>query len=357
MHYNKIIISTILLLAIFGVNSKINNFELPEKHSYEHIFIDGEYVGVVDSENNIDQVIKNSVTYSTDVDNRVVDEMHTNVLVVEQKTNIDFNTENEQIAQEVAQSIAFVEPGYSLYVDNKLVAYIENKDSFERVSEMIASNYIDDVVAFEEYKRDGSFTPIERNNQTLTSFRINNEIKVTNEYVSSNKVIKSDEELKYVLLHGDKPVEIYTVKKGDDFTSIAEKSNISKEVLMLNNFNINSSTLLFEGQELIVNELNPVVDIVTTTTISAQESIPFSTVYRDDSSLDAGREVLLMGGIDGKAFVTNETTYINGKPVDTQTVANELISSPQDKIVARGTKEATQTVAKLLTTPQQASGK
>ncbi len=75
--------------------------------------------------------------------------------------------------------------------------------------------------------------------------------------------------------------------------------------------------------------------------------IPKKTTYKDDPETEAGIEMVLDEGEDGKKILTFRLTFYDGKPFDKDLV-NTKIEEPKDKIISRGTK----IVWRSLSTPE-----
>lgn len=82
-------------------------------------------------------------------------------------------------------------------------------------------------------------------------------------------------------------------------------------------------------------------------------TIPFSTEYKDDSSLPAGTTKILQGGSNGCKTQTYKILYKNGTEVS-RTLINSDTYRPHNQVVARGTK-VVQTPSVEPTTPTEPS--
>ena len=66
--------------------------------------------------------------------------------------------------------------------------------------------------------------------------------------------------------------------------------------------------------------------------------IPFETIYKDDNTLDKGKEVTETEGINGVKEITTTYTVINGIRQDNPKVEEKVTKEKVDKVVRRGTK-------------------
>ena len=75
--------------------------------------------------------------------------------------------------------------------------------------------------------------------------------------------------------------------------------------------------------------------------------IPFETIYKDDNSLDKGKEVVITEGINGTKEITTTYTIINGVRQDNPKVEEKVTKEKVDKVVRRGTKVSTTSTPEL----------
>ena len=84
-------------------------------------------------------------------------------------------------------------------------------------------------------------------------------------------------------------------------------------------------------------ELN--IDRWTTVTKTFLESVPYNTVYVDESLMLKGDEKVVTEGVEGQVAHTATVTYFNGQEVSRQVLSSEQVSAPVDQVIARGTLE------------------
>lgn len=81
-------------------------------------------------------------------------------------------------------------------------------------------------------------------------------------------------------------------------------------------------------------------------TDTKEEVIDFSTVRRNDSSLEKGTEEVISSGSDGLLERTYKVTLENGKEVERKLVSEEVKKESEQRVVAVGTKVIEQTVSR-----------
>ena len=89
--------------------------------------------------------------------------------------------------------------------------------------------------------------------------------------------------------------------------------------------------------------------VTSSETEKSTQSIPFETIYKDDNTLDKGKEVVITEGINGTKEITTTYTVINGVRQDNPKVEEKITKEKVDKVVRRGTKVSTTTTPELTT--------
>ena len=87
--------------------------------------------------------------------------------------------------------------------------------------------------------------------------------------------------------------------------------------------------------------------VTSSETERSTQNIPFETIYKDDNSLDKGKEVVITEGINGAKEITTTYTVINSIRQDNPKVEEKVTKEKVDKVVRRGTKVSTTTTPEL----------
>lgn len=85
---------------------------------------------------------------------------------------------------------------------------------------------------------------------------------------------------------------------------------------------------------------------VETKTIKEAKALAYSTVTKNDASLEKGKQKLVQNGKAGEKLVTTKVTYENGKEVSRKIISEAVTKKPVQKLVAMGTKSKVQPVSR-----------
>ncbi|MCZ0703616.1 uncharacterized protein YabE (DUF348 family) [Natronobacillus azotifigens] len=97
--------------------------------------------------------------------------------------------------------------------------------------------------------------------------------------------------------------------------------------------------------EELTDDLTVTITRVEQVTDVIEETIDFSTVRRNDSSLEKGTEEVIASGSNGKLEKKYQVTLENGEEVDRELVSEEVKEESEQRVIAVGTKVIQNTAA------------
>ena len=90
-------------------------------------------------------------------------------------------------------------------------------------------------------------------------------------------------------------------------------------------------SMLTKDMEIVVQRVVIKEEIV-------EETVPFETVEKNDSSLDEGKTKVVTEGSEGKDSVTYSVTYIDGVESSRKEISRTAVTAAVDKVIAKGTR-------------------
>ena len=168
------------------------------------------------------------------------------------------------------------------------------------------------------------------------SCKFEENVEIRQEYVPTDAIMN----LGYIaeLLYSTKTAEVtYEVKKGDTWSQIAARNNMtSSELLALNpGYNINKLQI---GEVLTLSASVPYL----TMTVEKQEryldDVAYNIEYTDSADLYQGDYKVTSKGEYGKADVMAKTTYVNGEETERTILSSVTLKEPVTEYRLRGTK-------------------
>ncbi len=153
--------------------------------------------------------------------------------------------------------------------------------------------------------------------------------------IAVEEISPLDEALRILLGEGPRE-EAYTVQDGDNLWEIARKNNLLVDDLCQANPKLSED--LKPGQVLKLASVEPILHVTVTSTISANEEIPFEVETKSDTNLLSGKTKVVKEGEKGEAKVVYRLVRENQKVVEKSEVEREIVKAPESKVVAKGTK-------------------
>ncbi len=170
-------------------------------------------------------------------------------------------------------------------------------------------------------------------------------VNLTCEYVGRDQMKRDLADVEALLTSNTKEAVTYTVVKGDTYSGIAARYDMSVDELMDMNPQASLKRLMI-GDELTVSASVPYLGVRTVDQIRYEEPIPAPVEYVDDDTMYQGDSKTLEAGADGVQQVDARVTYLNGAEQQRDITAAQELTAPVTKVVAKGTKERPKTMAK-----------
>lgn len=234
------------------------------------------------------------------------------------ETTLAMRTEiisSEDIENLISERVGLVKKGYGLYINDELICATEYQYILEDLLQQLKYAYTTE-------------------NTVSCDFEEN--VEVRSGYIPTSKIMSVGKIAE--TLNSTHEEEItYTVKKGDVWSRIASKNDMtSTELLKLNpGYNMNK---LHVGDTLILSAAVPYLTITFTEQQHYVANVPYDVEYREDSSMYKGDYKVLSAGVYGKADVMADVTYKNGEEIDRVVRSYTTLTDPVTEIQATGTK-------------------
>lgn len=217
----------------------------------------------------------------------------------------------------VENSSEILNPGFSIYINDNFIATSSTKEEIE--------NILNEIIEKNKNMFDES-----------VSAEFEDKIEIKEGLFSSDSIIDS-EKLREILNSKTQTTIPYTVCNEDSIVSIAEKFDMVPELLLTFNHK-KIDDLVYPGDNLNVIVSDDLLHIITTTTKTVQNEIPFETIEEKDDNLERFKTILAEEGKNGIENVTYQIKYKNGKEIDTKEINRETVLNPSPEKIIIGTK-------------------
>lgn len=216
---------------------------------------------------------------------------------------------------QLSDEIGLVTSAYCLYVNDVRIGATPYEGALEELLDQLQKAASDEDTISCEFAED---------------------IEIRQEYVPTSEIMN----LGYIaeLLYSTKTAEVtYEVKKGDTWSQIAAKNDMtSAELLALNpGYNINKLQI---GEVLTLSASVPYLTMTVVKQERYLDDVSYNIEYTDSADLYQGDYKVTSKGEYGKADVMAKATYVNGEETERTILSSVTLKEPVTEHRIRGTK-------------------
>lgn len=326
------------LIFIMGIDRR--GFKDTPINVYQ-VYLSGKLVGIIENEEELyDLIDKEQENLKKEY----------NVSKVYAPTNLEttkivtYQGEVDDV-KDVYEKIKDVEPftvkGYEITInhseDNQEKIYVLNLEDFDKAVE----NTIKAFVTEEDYEKylNSTQDKIITTGKTIENISIKQEITTKEKYLSTDDKIYTEatELSKYLLFGTTEQQGVHIVKTGETIKDIADQYQLNvMEFLIVNPDIISANALLFNGQEVNVGLIDPIIDIVVENTLVEDKVVTYNSEVKYDDKLLVGTTYTETSGKDGLSRVTYYTESVNGQMTKAISLNNEVITPVINEIIVKG---------------------
>ena len=216
---------------------------------------------------------------------------------------------------QLSDEIGLVTSAYCLYVNDVRIGATPYEGALEELLDQLQKAASDEDTISCEFAED---------------------VEIRQEYVPTSEIMN----LGYIaeLLYSTKTAEVtYEVKKGDTWSQIAAKNDMtSAELLALNpGYNINKLQI---GEVLTLSASVPYLTMTVVKQERYLDDVSYNIEYSDCADVDQGDYQGTSKGDYGKADVMAKATYVNGEETERTILSSVTLKEPVTEYRLRGTK-------------------
>ena len=180
-------------------------------------------------------------------------------------------------------------------------------------------------------------------NENTVSADFVEDLQVKKVFVADN--VLTMEEMEAALTANSTGETTYTVVKGDTYSGIAHRNDMSLSELMALN-PTRSINVLRVGEVINVKEEIPLLSVKTTERQYYEEEIPCPVQTRDNPNMYVGDSKVIVQGDPGLAKVEADVVYVNGYERERTVLSSETVEEPTVTVKEVGTKPKPKTASK-----------
>ena len=204
---------------------------------------------------------------------------------------------------------------WALSVDGVELGYAAGKDEFYQMLDELAQPYLPANAIRYEFVEDVRVYPVEL--PPGVSF---SGLEPIREALSAMRIEEA----------------VYTVKRGDTFNAIAYSLDMKPGDLLALNPDV-TVDMLWENQELVIQQAVPRLSVLAVTEETYEDVIPSPVEYVETSTLYVGDKKLKEQGEDGLALVSAQVTYLNNTEQTREILESTTLKEPTTTYTYTGT--------------------
>ena len=334
-----------LSLIIVVLESSANVY-YGAKKAYR-VYLDGKSIGLIESKDKLEKYIDEEQQSLKDEYN-VENVYAPNGLKI--KEEITYNEKiisTEKIYNTIKETENFTIPGYKVTITrdeediekDEIFIYILQKNIFQSAVNETIKSFIDE----EKYQAYLSETQAEITDtgEIIENVYVKEKITIKKDNISVNETIfKTEKELAKYLLFGTTASQTkYKVKSGDTIKTIAAANMLlPSEFLIANQDLSDENALLYDGQEVVISLIDPIITIVEEQHNVSIKEIKYKIETREDSNFFVGYSEVIQKGENGQSRVTQKLKIENGQITSVVPVENEVLKAAVNQIVKTGAR-------------------
>lgn len=261
----------------------------------------------------------------------------TNVIPTPSLVSFDITEqEQEETIDYVKQNTRLLEDGYTLTIDNKYKYYFTDLKTIDWVGHQILLAYFPDKSYVDYYDSTGEFKAYTEGDKKFTGISLDNKITITEGSQPGSELIDTKEELIFDLFHKNQNKVYEIISDDTSIASIKKDNDLSDTTFKLDNPNLEDNSVTYNGQQIITNQLDPVLNVVQTYETVETEEVEFETVQEIDDSMLQGQFEITTEGEDGEKEITYENQLVNGQEVSSEKVGEVVTKKPVQRVVTMG---------------------
>jgi murein DD-endopeptidase MepM/ murein hydrolase activator NlpD len=209
---------------------------------------------------------------------------------------------------------------YALLIDGKKVAILDSVTDAESILNTVKSKYTSDSESIQ-----------------YTSIGFAENVKIEEVSTKIGNIDNEEAALEFILT-GAVEKKIHKVASGETFNVIANHYGLTPAELQEANRGTSPDRLQI-GQELVLNQIVPLVTVQTTEVAKYMTAIQYDITFEETSTLYKGEQTIKSSGKPGQKEVVAEIVRENGTEVKREELSAVVVSPPVSQVVLKGTKE------------------
>lgn len=344
-----------IVLTIAGIIGYQQYNQYVERNTFEfyHVYMNGAAVGTVETPDSVDQLIAAETMEIQQANPEINMILDTGEITYEQGSAFKAVPETEATLAKLAKSFTSHAVGVEVKIDGKVIGVVKDQATADGILKRVQSKFAPELAAASKssktvttlsYNKDGKVeakaddaaaAELTEPGRVMTEVAFVEEVQVASVATDPSKIAQGEALYKRIIEGSTKPTK-YVVQAGDCVGCIAQKFDISPQVIYENNPWIEDDKITI-GDELDLTVLMPELTVRTTENLVELEKIAAPVEVRKNAKMRVGESKVVKQGVEGTQRLTYTITKENGYVVTEELVNKEVILEPIAEIVEKGT--------------------
>lgn len=316
-----------------------NDNNSPQLQTVFHIYSSNEYVGVVSDEKAIKELFNEKVAIASSKYDNLRLSTGADISIVSEQV-FDKQTNDTKILNKLDSLLTIEAEAFALSVNNQIAVYVRDLATYDEVVKNLKLQSISEkeLAKLDARKHSLQSLPELKNNETrIVEVKLSESISGVTQQTKPENIMTAVEAVKY-LQKGTLEEKVYTVQSGDVFSKIAAKHDLTSAKLTELNKAVDEKSVLQIGQELIVTDFNPLVNVEVVREKKVTEEVQFENQEQKSDEMFKGDSKVIQEGSNGIKEMTYLIREQNGTRIDSSMKQEVVVKEVKNNIVLKGTK-------------------
>ncbi|MFD0674464.1 peptidoglycan DD-metalloendopeptidase family protein [Cohnella sp. GCM10027633] len=343
--YRAPMIVTVLgLITVASVAVGANKYVEAHTEPYYNVLLDGVPVGEISNPSLVDELISNKAAELKKADTPVLAELDEQTVTYTDEKAYKKQTDDAATLDRLSSMLTTHPVGVTVMINGKSVGVVRDQQTADALLQKVKDKYA--VVKAAKTGAEVQSLAVSAKKaepkvgeKTRTVTAVSFAEKVTTKAGEIETAKLADPDKLYEELTKGEPVpRKYTVQEGDCIGCIADKLDVSEEIIYNNNPWIEKD-MIRVGDELdLSTEKPPILNVNSTEEVVEIEVIDPPIEYRTNDDMKVGQTKVISQGKEGKQEVTYRILKRNGSQIEEEIVKQKVLKAATPTIIMKGTK-------------------
>lgn len=304
-----------------------------------HIYASNQYVGLVSDEKAIKELFNEKLARASAKYDNLSLSTGANISIVSEQV-FDKQTNDTKILDKLDSLLTIEAEAFALSVNNEIAVYVSDLATYDEVVKNLKLQSISEkeLAELDARKHSSQSLPELKNNETrIVEVKLSESISGVTQQTKPENIMTAVEAIKY-LQKGTLEEKVYTVQSGDVFSRIAANYDLTSAKLTELNKEVDEKSVLQIGQELLVTDYKPLVNVEVVREKKVTEEVQFENQEQKSDEMFKGDSKIIQEGSNGIKEMTYLIREQNGTRIDSSMKQEVVVKEVKNNIVLKGTK-------------------